>query len=237
MGFVTDNFSKRLKTLRETAELTQEQLAKELKVSRGAISYYEKGERTPDIEFLDSVSEFFGLPIDYLLGYSENIKEKHKDMYTEYGLTDEACDELEGVDSELGHIISHIITNSSFLGIRHLIETAIENYRLFGEMEFDYISFILTKHLQHLIADALNAELNKQYTENDLKEIRNSIDRIMKNHYNSNKEYEKHEKELAEALKKRKQEREEYKQNSIRFQALRKIHDKLSEATMYLDNN
>lgn len=58
MGFVTDNFSKRLKTLRETAELTQEQLAKELKVSRGAISYYEKGERTPDIEFLDSVSEF-----------------------------------------------------------------------------------------------------------------------------------------------------------------------------------
>ena len=49
MGYATDMFAKRLKELRETAGLTQEQLAKELKVSRGAISYYEKGGRTPDI--------------------------------------------------------------------------------------------------------------------------------------------------------------------------------------------
>lgn len=42
MGYATKRFSKRLKQLRETAGLTQEQFAKELKVSRGAISYYEK---------------------------------------------------------------------------------------------------------------------------------------------------------------------------------------------------
>ena len=65
MGYATERFSKRLKELRETAGLTQEQLAKELKVSRGAISYYEKGERTPDIEFLDSVAEYFQIPLEF----------------------------------------------------------------------------------------------------------------------------------------------------------------------------
>ena len=49
MGYATKRFAKRLKQIRETAGLTQEQFAKELKVSRGTISYYEKGERTPDI--------------------------------------------------------------------------------------------------------------------------------------------------------------------------------------------
>ena len=59
MGYATERFARRLRQLREAAGLTQEQFAKELKVSRGAISYYEKGERTPDIEFLNSLYDYF----------------------------------------------------------------------------------------------------------------------------------------------------------------------------------
>ena len=61
MGYATNCFAKRLKEVREAAGMTQAQLASELNVSRGAISYYEKGERTPDIEFLDSFSDYFNI--------------------------------------------------------------------------------------------------------------------------------------------------------------------------------
>ena len=95
MGFATEIFSKRLRELREIAELTQAQLANELKVSRGAISYYEKGERTPDIEFLTDVSELFSVSLEYLLGYTDNIEIEHCNLYETYGLTDTVLDKLE----------------------------------------------------------------------------------------------------------------------------------------------
>jgi len=65
-------FATRLKELREASQLSQSQLAERLGVSRGSISFYENGERTPDIVFLDSVASYFNVPIDYLMGYADN---------------------------------------------------------------------------------------------------------------------------------------------------------------------
>ena len=64
-------FSPKLKTLREEAGLNQSQLANKLGVSRGSISFYENGDRIPDIEFLRKVSEYFDVSADWLLGISE----------------------------------------------------------------------------------------------------------------------------------------------------------------------
>ena len=52
------------------------------------IAYYEKGERTPDIEFLDSLYDYFQctVPFDFLLGNTDNIKEEHRNMYDFYVL-------------------------------------------------------------------------------------------------------------------------------------------------------
>ena len=236
MGYATERFSKRLKELRETVGLTQEQLAKELKVSRGAISYYEKGERTPDIEFLDSVSMFFDLPLEYLMGFTDNIKREHQNMYEFYGLTDEACGELETPHSDMGHIISHIITNPSFFGIKHLIKTVLENYLIFSELETNYLNFILTEHLKALISEALKAELNKQYTENDIQQLHDSIDALFKQHYKAKEEYEKQELKLSEELDAERAERMKQRKSSIAYQARVTIHDKLSNATMHLDD-
>lgn len=67
-----DNFSKLLKDLREREGLKQSELAEKLGVSRGSISFYENGDRVPDIVFLGKVSEFFNVSCDYLLGFNEN---------------------------------------------------------------------------------------------------------------------------------------------------------------------
>lgn len=57
-----------LKELREKKGLTQEEMAKELKISQSAYSYYERGERHPDIEIIMDMAEYFNIPIDLLVG-------------------------------------------------------------------------------------------------------------------------------------------------------------------------
>jgi transcriptional regulator with XRE-family HTH domain len=63
----------RIKILRETKGLNQQGLALKLNVSRSSISYYETGERKPDLDMLILLSDFFDVSIDYLVGRS-NIK-------------------------------------------------------------------------------------------------------------------------------------------------------------------
>lgn len=57
----------KLKRLRKSRGLSQEQLATELNVSRQSISKWELGESKPEIENLITLSEYFNVSIDELL--------------------------------------------------------------------------------------------------------------------------------------------------------------------------
>lgn len=72
-------FSERLRELREAAGLTQQELAEKLNWSRGSISFYEKCQRCPDIEFLKAASTFFGVSADWFIGQSD-VKSPHADI-------------------------------------------------------------------------------------------------------------------------------------------------------------
>lgn len=61
-------FQERLKELRNEKELSQQELAKELKVSQRSISSWETGFRQPDYETLRLIAEYFDVTTDYLLG-------------------------------------------------------------------------------------------------------------------------------------------------------------------------
>lgn len=64
-------FPKRLKELRGEKGLSQRELAKLLNISSSTIAMYETGQRDPDTETLQSISEFFGCSVDYLLGRTD----------------------------------------------------------------------------------------------------------------------------------------------------------------------
>ncbi|MFB9768575.1 helix-turn-helix domain-containing protein [Lactiplantibacillus modestisalitolerans] len=66
-------FSEKLQRLRTGKGLTQEQLAKQLYVSRTAISKWESGKGYPNIDSLKSISAFFSVTIDELLSSEELI--------------------------------------------------------------------------------------------------------------------------------------------------------------------
>lgn len=70
-----NGFSQRLTQLRERRELTKKQLAKILHVSDSCISQYENGSSMPGYDTLLSISQYFGVSIDYLLGNVGTNKE------------------------------------------------------------------------------------------------------------------------------------------------------------------
>lgn len=59
--------SQNLKKAREHANLTQEQVASQLHISRQAISKWENGKGTPDIYLLKNLSSLYGVSIDELV--------------------------------------------------------------------------------------------------------------------------------------------------------------------------
>ena len=56
-----------LKEIRQKKKLTQLKVAFDLNISREALSYYENGERNPDIQTLLALSDYFNVSIDYLI--------------------------------------------------------------------------------------------------------------------------------------------------------------------------
>mgnify|MGYP004627144807 FL=1 len=69
--FDTVKFGKALSTLRKQADMTQNEVADNLNLSRQAISKYERGESFPDISVLVVIAELFGITLDELIGYGE----------------------------------------------------------------------------------------------------------------------------------------------------------------------
>lgn len=74
----------RLKALRLFRDITQEELAKVFKISKGNISRYETGIREPDSDLLSDIAKFFDVTTDYLLGNTDNPK-PIREMYEQAG--------------------------------------------------------------------------------------------------------------------------------------------------------
>lgn len=64
-------FAERLKTLRSEKKITQEELAKAISVTKGAVAMWETEKRTPDLEMIKKISDYFEVSLDWLVGNSD----------------------------------------------------------------------------------------------------------------------------------------------------------------------
>lgn len=64
-------FAERLRELRIEKKLSMKQLAKELKITDAAISYWENDINEPKITYLKVIAIYFGVSTDYLLGLED----------------------------------------------------------------------------------------------------------------------------------------------------------------------
>ena len=73
-------FPQRLEELRREKKLTQEDVGEMLGFVDSTISQYETGKREPDYETLAKIANIFDVTTDYLLGNSNQRKEKYGDQ-------------------------------------------------------------------------------------------------------------------------------------------------------------
>ncbi len=73
-------FSEKLQKLRKKQNLTQEELAEKLYVSRTAISKWESGRGYPSIDSLKVIAKYFHITIDELIGGEEIVMLAEQDI-------------------------------------------------------------------------------------------------------------------------------------------------------------
>ena len=93
----------RLKELRANANLTQEDLANQIFVSRTLVSKWESGDRYPSKDNLARLAVLFQIPQDELIG-----GQKEKDKYNKYNIISIAYSSVCGVMT-LGLVVMMII--------------------------------------------------------------------------------------------------------------------------------
>ncbi len=69
-----NTFGKRIRSLRESLDLSQQEVSEKIGCSSKVLSNYELGKREPDFEIFVKLCDFFNVTADYLLGRTDNPK-------------------------------------------------------------------------------------------------------------------------------------------------------------------
>lgn len=182
-------FCQNIKKIREAAEMTQTEFAELLGVSRGAISYYEKGERKPDIEFIYKICDIFDISPKYILGYSESLIDRYEFADLSMGLSEKACIALE-CNNTIGHFISSILDHKDFNKLHSFLSSILLNASknnpksiLYddecSQCDTKYLGFLFTNMLHEIISDVISKEYNtklfKGYTSEEILTFQNPL--------------------------------------------------------------
>lgn len=98
-------FSERLRHLRTERGFSQQEFANQLGgISKSSINMYERGEREPGLETLETIADFFNVDMDYLLGKSDirnriafNVTNQHIYPWAAIGHRIRSCREERGL--------------------------------------------------------------------------------------------------------------------------------------------
>ena len=104
-------FNIRLRFLRQEMRLSQQELADRLSAlaespkgfSKSSINMYERGEREPSLDVLETIADFFNVDVDYLIGKSDvrNLYQAEKNSPPEAGELSDAQKDLIALVSRL----------------------------------------------------------------------------------------------------------------------------------------
>ena len=152
---IKNEVGKRLLELRKEKGLKQDEVAQAVGITRASLSYYEKGERSVDIEVLYKLSSYYNISIDYLFGLSDKTPPKRDfDTNTEMssiGFSPEAMEYFWG-DPRFVELLNEFIAHKDFDKFRELTYSRYTSYEFFSK---SHKSFLLSQLLYSMIGDIM----------------------------------------------------------------------------------
>ena len=108
---LSHNCGSKISDLRRTHKMTQAELAQKLNISKSTLGHYEQGVSVPPPYLLLNISEFFKIPIDYLLGKCACTKEYSRlsDKFCDKVTFGEIINRLDELSQKDRHIILEIL--------------------------------------------------------------------------------------------------------------------------------
>lgn len=112
--FNVKKMGERIRKLR--GKCSQDECAKALGISRGALSFYENGERKPDADVIYMMAEHFNVSADYILGLT---KEPNANMEIQAinkltGLSEKSINEVSSLNEDSKKTLNLFIENNNF---------------------------------------------------------------------------------------------------------------------------
>ena len=95
---MSNNIGTKIKTLRKSRKMTQEEFAEQLGVSRSTLSCYEVGQRIPNMKILQDIAHICGVGLDFFGLSSKNeafdLLARAKDVFESTEVPSETKEEL-----------------------------------------------------------------------------------------------------------------------------------------------
>lgn len=99
-----ETVGERLRHLRNSKKLKQEELAKIISISKSAIGMYERNEREPSFEIVEKLANFFNVSIDYLLtGKNKKTDTNNSNLFF-FDIDGLSEDEIEDIKRHIDYV-------------------------------------------------------------------------------------------------------------------------------------
>ena len=148
--------SNNLRNLREEIGVNQDTFAKVMGVSRAALSYYENGSRTPDIDFINMVHLRTSCDLSYLLGSGSIMRPQ----LTTLGL---ALDKNEIQANNLMDLCTHksfvaLFNSDEFRHVLSLLEEGASDF-VNGKCDYSWTMFQCFKVMEQIFHEMYSAHV------------------------------------------------------------------------------
>ena len=138
-------FNEKLQELRKQKNLTQEELAQSLYISRTAVSKWESGRGLPSIDSLKAISRFFAISLDDLLSGDDLLEIAERDIKERDGRNREVVFSL----LDMGMILLAILplfgqrAESGVVSVTLMYLTGVPRYLLFAYFAVIFVTVLL----------------------------------------------------------------------------------------------
>lgn len=99
-----NSFGERVKALRTSKKLKQEELAQKINISKSAIGMYERNEREPSYEILEKLAKYFEVTIDFLLTGSQQVMEEKTSGLFFFDMEGLTVEEIEDIKRHIEYV-------------------------------------------------------------------------------------------------------------------------------------